>query len=165
MPKRLVLIRHAKSSWSDPALADHDRPLNDRGWRSAAVVGQHLRSGGLRPDLVLCSSARRAQQTLDRLDIASGAVVSIEDELYGAAPESLLRRLQKVPATVECVVLIGHNPAIEDLSRTLTADGLAAAQKFPTGAVVDLALEMQTWAELRGGVGQDYEVLLPRDLE
>jgi phosphohistidine phosphatase len=165
MPKRLVLIRHAKSSWSDPSLADHDRPLNDRGRRAAVVMGRHLHSTGIRPDLVLCSSARRAQQTLEGLDIGSGAVVTIEDGLYGATAVGLLRRLQELQATVGCVVLIGHNPSIEDLARTLTADGLAATQKFPTGAVVDIELLMPTWAELEGGVGLRYEVITPRDLE
>ena len=71
--KQLVLIRHAKSSWADPTLADHDRPLNERVQQAAALVGLHLRAEGLHPDLVLCSSARRARQTLARMDIASDA--------------------------------------------------------------------------------------------
>jgi phosphohistidine phosphatase len=165
MPKRLVLIRHAKSSWSDPTLADHDRPLNDRGRRAAALVGRYLRSSGIRPDLVLCSSARRAQQTLEGLDIGADTVVSIENGLYGTTAEGLLRRLQEAPAAVGCIVLIGHNPAVEDLARMLTADGLAATQKFPTGAVVDIGLPMPSWAEIRGGVGLKYEVVTPRNLE
>jgi phosphohistidine phosphatase len=162
--KQLVLVRHAKSSWADSTLADRDRPLNERGQEAAALVGRHLRAEGLHPDLVLCSSAMRARQTLARMDIASDATVRVEDELYAASAADLRDRVQQVSSQVGCLVLIGHNPAIEDLARMLTGDGLASMQKFPTGAVVDLDLPIRGWAELGGGVGQLREIILPRAL-
>ena len=114
-PKRLALVRHAKSSWADPALADHDRPLNARGRRAAALVGEHLRAEGMEPDLVLCSSATRARQTLELFELAPATDIVIEDQLYGAAARELLVRMRRIPARVGSAMVIGHNPGLEEL--------------------------------------------------
>src|SRR5215216_6730711 len=121
-PKRLALVRHAKSSWADPDLADHDRPLNARGRRAATLVGQYLHAAGVHPDLVLCSSATRARQTLELLPLARMTDVLIEDQLYGAGPHELLARLRRIPAAVGSALLIGHNPGLEELARELVGD-------------------------------------------
>ena len=112
--KRLLLLRHAKSSWDDPALADHDRPLAPRGRRAAKLIGEHLRENQIGVSLVLCSSARRARETLDL--VQTPGEVLIERELYGASADELLARLRRVPDQRGTVMLIGHNPAIEDLA-------------------------------------------------
>jgi phosphohistidine phosphatase len=158
--KRLLLVRHAKSSWSDPDLSDHDRPLNGRGREAATTVGRHLRGSGLRPDLVLCSSATRTRQTLERLGF-DDAAVAVEDQLYGASATALLSRLRAVPGDVQTLMVIAHNPGIEDLARLL---GDHHVPKFPTAAVADLEFAIETWAEAAPGGGRVRAFVLPRDL-
>ena len=163
--KRLVLVRHAKSSWRDPDLADHDRPLNGRGRDAADRVGRHWRDSGLRPDLVLCSSATRTRQTLERLQF-DDAPVLIEDRLYGAGTTALLDRVRAVPTEVQTLVVVAHNPGIEQLAHLLAEpdDQLAAAAKFPTAAVADLEFAIDTWAQVAPSRGRVRAFVLPRDL-
>ena len=163
-PKRLALVRHAKSSWADPGIIDHDRPLSSRGRRAALLVGGHLRQVGLRPDLVLCSSATRAQETLELLQLPTGSEVLIDGELYAAPAGVLLARLRQVPAEVTCVLLIGHNPGIEELAGMLVAVGTPLPEKFPTAAVADLSLPIRTWRELDAGSGELSAFITPRSL-
>jgi phosphohistidine phosphatase len=162
--KQLELLRHAKSSWDDPDIADHDRPLNARGRAAAALVGRHMREQTPSPDLVLCSSATRTRQTLQLLDLASGTQVLVEDELYGAGAAGLLARLKAVPAPIGTVLLIGHNPGIEDLTRMLDRDGLTSIQKFPTAALAVLGFDLEAWNDLAPGIGHLDGFFTPRDL-
>ena len=123
--KTLLLLRHAKSSWADPTVADHDRPLAPRGVRAAHQIESHLRREGIRPALVLCSSAGRAQETLSAVRPALGdsADVRIESDLYGADAATILQRLRSVDPTVASVMIIGHNPGLELLAVDLAGDG------------------------------------------
>jgi len=156
-------MRHAKSSWGDPGLPDHERPLNGRGRRAATAVGRHLRDAGAHPDLVLCSSAIRARQTLDRLRLASSEI-AIEDELYGAGPDELLARLRRIPDPVTTALLIGHNPGIEELAENLAREPRSLPVKFATGSVIELSLPRDHWNVLEPGTGTVEAVVLPRDL-
>ncbi len=162
--KRLVLLRHAKSSWADPRLSDHDRPLNRRGRHAAALVGRHLRHEGLGPDLVLCSSATRTRQTLQLLELAKTSEVVIEDELYGASVADLLSRVGRVPARYGTVLLIGHNPGMEDLARLLDRNGLDSVEKFPTAAAAVLRFAIGAWGEIRAGAGELDSFFTPKEL-
>jgi phosphohistidine phosphatase len=162
--KQLELLRHAKSSWADPDIADHDRPLNGRGRAAAALVGRHMHEHTPPPDLVLCSTATRTRQTLQLLELAADAQVRFEDELYGAGPAGLLTRLKAVPAAVATVLLIGHNPGIEDLTRMLDRDALSSVQKFPTAALAVLGFDVEAWNELEPGTGHLATFFTPRDL-
>jgi phosphohistidine phosphatase len=162
--KRLVLLRHAKSSWSDPGLPDHDRPLNGRGQDAAALVGRHLRREGFRPDLVLCSSATRTQQTLHLLDLPEGNEVIIDDRIYGAPAPDLLSCISEVPDRYQTVLLIGHNPGVEDLARMLDRDGLDSVEKFPTAAVAVLDLPIGAWREITAGAGRLDVFFTPKEL-
>jgi phosphohistidine phosphatase len=156
--KRLYLLRHAKSSWKHAELADRDRPLAGRGRRAAKAIGRHLREQGIDPDLVLCSPARRARETLERIEPALGrGAVQVEPELYGASAGELLARLRGVADEVESVMLIGHNPAIAELALDLC--GLE--QKYPTGALATLAFP--SWETLDRAQLVDF--VRPRDLE
>jgi phosphohistidine phosphatase len=120
MSKRLYLLRHAKSSWKQPELADHDRPLASRGRRAAKAIARHLRERQIAPELVLCSTARRARETLERIEPAlATAAVRREPQLYRASADVLFERLRTVPDDVASVMLIGHNPAIEQLALDL----------------------------------------------
>lgn len=153
---RLYLLRHAKSSWKDPALADHDRPLAPRGRRASKAIGRYLRDHDIEPELVLCSSAKRARQTLERLGPA-GLDARIEPELYGAGAHDLLARLRAVPEDVASVMLIGHNPGMEQLAFMLS--GLD--DKFPTAALA--TFECSGWRTLEHAELIDY--VKPRDLD
>jgi phosphohistidine phosphatase len=160
--KRLYLLRHAKSSWKDATLADHDRPLNGRGRRAAKTIAGRLREEGIEPDLVLCSSARRARETLDRIELRS-STVRVEASLYAASAHALLERLRRVPETVESVMLIGHNPGLRELALDLARPSPAAdelAAKYPTAALA--TLECPSWHKLRHGTAELVELVRER---
>jgi phosphohistidine phosphatase len=152
--RHLLLLRHAKSSWDDPHLADHDRPLSERGRRAAVAVRDHLARVGTMPELVLCSSAVRTVQTLEliRPSLPAGTAVEIDPELYGADSGELLARLRQVSTSVRSTMLIGHNPGIENLAASLVGTGddtarMAMRSKFPTAAIAHLAIEHR-WSAL-----------------
>jgi phosphohistidine phosphatase len=149
--KSLFLLRHAKSSWDDPGLADHDRPLAPRGRRASELIAEHARRNRVRPALVLCSSAQRTRETLEAVRPALGpAEVRFERELYGASSEDLLQRLREVPEEVDSVMLVGHQPAIQALALHLAGDGSELERlraKFPTAALATLSFDGK-WSEL-----------------
>jgi phosphohistidine phosphatase len=152
--KRLFLLRHAKSSWDDSGLDDHERPLAPRGRRAAKVMADYVRREGIHPTLVLCSPSRRTRETLEGVD--PGGEVLIEDELYSAGVQDLIERLHRVPEHVDSVMVIGHNPALQALVLRLSApdgDANGAARlrevkgKFPTGAMATLEFD-GAWSDL-----------------
>lgn len=163
-PKRLVILRHAKSSWKDRDLADHDRPLNSRGRRAATEVGHYLRREGIVFALVLCSSAARTRQTLELLVLEGQPEVSVEEELYGASAGGLVVRLQRIAAGVPSVLLIGHNPGVHDLAVTLTGDDERLAS-FPTAALADLSVAVANWQDLRPGAATLHRFTTPMGLD
>jgi phosphohistidine phosphatase len=164
--KRLLVLRHAKSSWDDPTAADHERELAPRGRRAAARVEAHLRSSGARVDLVLCSSARRTRQTLELIEPALGeAEVIIEPALYGASTADLLDRLRRIPEEVAAAMLIGHNPAMQDLALEIGTGDLSGVRgKFPTAALATFELD-GPWSDLREGGARLVAFVTPRELE
>jgi phosphohistidine phosphatase len=169
--RTLLLLRHAKSSWDDPGIDDHERPLAARGIRAARRIAGYLEAKQVRPDLVLCSSARRARQTLDEVQPALGDAVDVQiaDELYGAGSSAIMRRLRAVDPAVSSVLVIGHNPGLEDVASDLARDGDPAAMrqlqtKFPTAALAILDLGRDDWARLGHGLGYLTAVVLPRQL-
>jgi phosphohistidine phosphatase len=166
--RTLYLLRHAKSSWDDPALSDHDRPLAPRGREAADLIAEHLRRERISASLVLCSSARRARETFEGIAPAlDGDVeVLVEPGLYGAPERELLDRLRAVPGSVDSAMLIGHNPAIQDLALELAGSGdelEPLAFKYPTGALATLALEGD-WRELGAGDAELRAFVRPKDL-
>ena len=169
--KTLFLLRHAKSSWSDPGLADFDRPLNERGRRAAPLIARHLARRGPLPDLILCSAAQRTRETLALMlpDLVRDADLRIESGLYGAGAATLLERLKRVETAVDCVLLIAHNPGIEDLAAGICGGGPEPMrrrmdEKFPTAALAAFALDAERWSSLREGAAILTEFVLPRDL-
>jgi phosphohistidine phosphatase len=168
--RRVYLLRHAKSSWKDSSLADRDRPLAGRGRRAAAAIADHLEAEGIRPDLVLCSPARRTRETLERVETALGDRVEVrfEEALYGASEVELLARLRALPPEVSSVMLIGHNPGLEDLALALasTGDGLARMrEKYPTGALATIDLPADEWDAIEADTGELVAYVRPRDLD
>jgi phosphohistidine phosphatase len=169
--RQLLLLRHAKSSWDDPRLSDHARPLNARGRRAATAMAQVMRDLRLSPDIVLVSSARRTLQTLEALaPFEDGPLVEPMDDLYLAPWPRLLDLLRNVPQTARSVLLIGHNPGLHDFGLALLgagATGSAEASKlaegYPTGALAEFSIA-SPWQGLEPGGGRLVRFLAPRDL-
>jgi phosphohistidine phosphatase len=167
--KRLFILRHAKSSWNDPGLDDHERPLAPRGRRAVAVLAEHLKADEIDPELVLCSSSRRTRETLE--GIRAGGKHVIEPELYGASTDELLTRLRQVPDEVASVMVIGHNPAIQALVLRLASESGAgdrtalsqARAKFPTGALATLTFKSD-WSDLAPGCARLTAFVRPKAL-
>jgi phosphohistidine phosphatase len=160
----LFILRHAKSSWDDTGLPDYERPLAPRGEKAAVRIAEHMRSEGIAPELVLCSTALRARQTLAALlpALPGDVEVRLEDELYGAGLDGLLARLREVDDSVEAVLVIGHNPTLHALALALTGRG-DALDRFPTGALATVVLA-GPWGELGKGTGELDGFVVPREL-
>jgi phosphohistidine phosphatase len=168
--RHLWLLRHAKSSWDDPDLDDHDRPLAPRGERAAAAMASHLRRAGVRPQLVLCSSAIRARRTLGIVltSLEDRVEIEIDPELYTFDAEVLLERLRSVPDDVSSLLLVGHNPAVQELALLVAAGGASrdrVAAKLPTGALVTIALPDDPWTRLGESDAEIEGLVVPRDLD
>lgn len=169
--KRLHLLRHAKSSWDSPDLDDHDRPLAERGRRAAPLMADHLIARGLRPDLVLCSTATRARQTFDALAPAlDGVPVLYERTVYVFQGRALIDRLKALPEDVSEVLVVGHNPALEETAVHL-ADAKASGhlldllhEKYPTGAYAALETEAK-WKALDANCATLVAFIRPKDLK
>ena len=164
------MLRHAKSSWDQPGLADVDRPLAPRGRRAADVLAAYLAAAEVRPAVVLCSSSLRTRETLAAVLPALGEAVEIriEGELYGAGAAQLLERLRQVPDGASSAMVIAHNPGIQDLALALAAGGPALAglrEKFPTGALATFELDIERWRNLDYGTGTAVALVTPRSLE
>lgn len=171
----LLLLRHAKSSWDVPALADYDRPLAKRGKKTAPLMGAQIATLGLRPDLILCSGAARARETLDLVLPALGSdppEIVYDDALYMAEPSDLLGVLRKLPAPVRAaqrLMIVGHNPGLEDFAEILVGGGDEDAQellaeKFPTCALAVLTFEGESWGDIVPGGGKLIHFLTPARL-
>jgi phosphohistidine phosphatase len=160
----LYLLRHAKSSWDEPGLADHERPLAPRGRKASKKLALYLRDQEIRPDLVLCSSARRTRETLERIRSSLGEpVAEIEDGLYAADAASLLARLREVPEAVGSAFLIGHNPGLQELAILLAPSEPRLAAKFPTGALASFAIA-SPWSRVGETPAELTAYVVPREL-
>ena len=153
--KQILLLRHAKSSWADPLSKDFLRPLNERGKKTAVVMGRLLTRLKLAPDLILCSGATRTRETYDGLgDAVNGVDVEYTDAIYEASVDRLMSVLQGVDDRYDQVMVIGHNPGLEGLTKRLSnGRGNEKAldrleEKFPTGALAVLKAEIAHWRGL-----------------
>ena len=168
MPKRLSILRHAKSDWGDAAVADFDRPLNKRGRAAAKAVRHAIRERGLEFDVILSSPAMRTRETLERLGLAERA--QWEDALYLATRGMLMRIVKSLPAEAESALIVGHNPGLHEIVVDLAggdSDGFRDRiyAKFPTGALASIDFDCAQWNELAAGSGTIAELILPRELD
>lgn len=168
--RQLLLLRHAKSSWDDPGLSDHSRPLNQRGQISAGAMRQAMLGLALAPDVVLVSSSRRTLQTLEALEPwEETPIVEPMDALYLATAPQLLQVLNKVAETARSVLLIGHNPGLQELALLLAgsardpADARRLAEGYPTSALAEFTVP-GSWRSLSQGGARLHRFLAPRDL-
>ncbi|WP_448187269.1 SixA phosphatase family protein [Azospirillum sp. sgz301742] len=169
--KTLCLMRHAKSGWDNPSLPDHDRPLTSRGVEAAGRVGRHLKQQGIHPDLILCSTARRAAETLALVlnELGRGVPVEHDRGLYLVGAPALLGRLRAAPDSVGTLMMVGHNPDMHHLAQHLAGRGDAAAlravaEKFSTGACAILTFPVDHWRDVEPGIGTLLEYVRPRAL-
>ncbi|MFC6635465.1 SixA phosphatase family protein [Microbulbifer taiwanensis] len=164
--KQLTLIRHAKSSWDDPALEDFARPLNKRGKRDLPAMARRVREFDLVPERLLTSGAVRALSTaealIDALELSAEQIL-VQPELYAAGYQALLQQLRQQSDQWHHLMLVGHNPGLEDLGYHLTHERLP---KFPTAAVLHIHLGITRWCELEASCGAvelfDYPKLHPK---
>jgi phosphohistidine phosphatase len=167
--RTIILLRHGKSSWSDSTLADIDRPIAPRGERASRNLAKYIRRKKIRPALVLCSPALRARETLEAVEASLGkrCVVEVVPQLYGASEQELLERLQALPEPVSSVMLIGHNPGLQNLALGLASQGAYLPQleeKFPTGALATLVVRSTSWSALGRGDAELVDYVVPRQL-
>jgi phosphohistidine phosphatase len=166
--RTLQLLRHAKSSWDGDD--DHDRPLAPRGVRAATLVGVHLAELEALPDLVLCSTARRAVETWERAEaqLPERPPVRYDDALYLAPPERILARIRKVEDGVRRLLVVGHNPGLQELAVELAggprSEGAARIGKFATGALASFSLRRVGWSDLDARAAELADFVRPADL-
>jgi phosphohistidine phosphatase len=168
--KRLWLLRHAKSSWDQPDLPDRLRPLAPRGIRATKAMARHLRATAVAPDLVLCSPARRAVQTWEGVapGVPPETAVEVDEAIYHADGDELLALLREVPSGIGYVLLVGHNPGLQDVAVDLVGSGDLGLRgrlvtKFPTGALATLEVPGE-WHDLNCGVASLLAFVVPREM-
>lgn len=168
--KRLILFRHAKSEWPD-GVADHERPLSDRGRKAAPVMGVYLQKQKLVPDLALVSTARRAQETWTRTSKALQATVPVLStrNIYEAEPDKILDAIKSTAPEVRTLIVVGHNPGLEELAKKLMKDlggeaGTRMREKFPTAAIAVLSFEVDSWQDVTPQTGSLDRFVTPKSL-
>ena len=165
---RLILTRHAKSSWDEAGLSDHDRPLSGRGKRACVVLGDWMASRGLLPEQVLCSDARRTRETWARISPRLGEdapAALLLSGLYLASAEEMMATMRRAEGPV--VMQIGHNPGIAEFAARLLARPCPDPDfaRYPTGATSVISFEADAWSDVEWGSGGLIEFIAPRRLE
>jgi phosphohistidine phosphatase len=161
--KTVLILRHAKSSWGSASLPDHERPLNKRGQRDAPRMGRLLHDEELLPDLILTSTAVRARATADLIADASDFEGPIKQsrEFFHAPAADFIHVLRRLPDDYERVLLVAHNPGLEELLSELTGED----ESLPTAALAQVELPISRWSELRAnGRGRLVNLWRPREL-
>lgn len=160
--KTLFLLRHAKSSWKDTSLRDFERPLNERGERAAPLMGKFMRRQKFQPDLILCSPAERARQTITLVSAAAAfkAELRYDERIYEAPYTRLLSLVSQLDGSVGKVLLVGHNPGLEELVQALTGE----VRRMPTAALAHIRLNIERWVDLNERSGDLLQLVTPKEL-
>lgn len=162
--KTLLVLRHAKSSWSKPGMADHDRPLNDRGKRDAPRMGRLLQSAGLVPDMIVCSTAKRAIRTAEKVakHCAFPSHIDATSDFYLARADRYIEYVSLLGGDADRVMVVGHNPGVEDLVCALTG----SFETMPTAALAQIDFDLDRWEDLRlDSPGQLVNLWRPKELQ
>ena len=169
--RRLILLRHAKSDWSEPAKRDHDRPLNPRGRAAAPRIGRYMAENGLLPDRVAVSPSLRTRQTfaLVAQAFARAPAENLDPRIYEAAPDTLLALIREAPEAARTLLVVGHNPGLHELALALVRPGDSDAHahlhdKMPTGALAVIDFPSGNWRGIRPGTGRLDRFVTPRSL-
>lgn len=171
--KRLTLLRHAKSGWDDPVSRDFDRPLNERGKRASETIGRWLRDQALSFDYIAASPAVRCVETIEHVAIGYGETMAPvwDKRAYLASSSALLEIVHEAPRESERMLLVGHNPGLEDLILLLVPDQAgddardAVEEKYPTASLVEIDFGVERWADIKSGTGKLVYFKRPRDLD
>jgi phosphohistidine phosphatase len=160
--RTLILMRHAKSSWDDPSLADFDRPLNERGVRTAPLMGDVMRREGLSPDVILSSTANRARQTAESARAAARIAVDpvFDGRIYEASPIALRQVVSEIDDRHGTAMLVGHNPGMEGFVQYLTG----RIEPMPTAAIAVIELDISRWRDVSSDSGRLLRVFRPKEL-
>ncbi|MQT11542.1 SixA phosphatase family protein [Segnochrobactrum spirostomi] len=169
---RLLLLRHAKSSWDAPQLADFDRPLNSRGRRSAPLMGRHIAAHALVPDRIVCSTARRTRETLAGLlpYLATEMDIRMTRDLYDSSASDYLDVIRAFGGSARTLLVIGHNPALQETAIDLVGTGNPTivdqiTSEFPTAALAIIDFPEKKWSEIHPKGGRIVSFFQPRELE
>lgn len=171
--KILGLFRHAKSDWQDPRARDFDRPLNARGRKGAEVMGRHVRDHGVKWDRMISSPAIRCAETIEIACEAAGRPVAVnwDRRIYLASSATLADLLRETEGDPKAVLMVGHNPGLEDLIFDLVPDDGSSPlrdvveTKFPTASYAVLELDIDSWADLKDNCGRLVHLTRPRDID
>ncbi len=171
--KKLTLLRHAKSGWDDPVARDFDRPLNGRGQRAARRIGEYLRAEKIHFDHVVASPAIRVVETIEHMADGTGETIAPawDKRVYLASAVSLLDVVQEADDRYDSLLLVGHNPGLEDLVLMLVPDSATDAardqieEKFPTAAIAEISFPVDRWEDVRPNGGSLSLFVRPRDLD
>ncbi len=166
--KQILILRHAKSSWEDESLKDFDRPLGPRGVEDAPMMGKFLREIGHKPDLIISSSAKRAKETT--LYVIEGMkvderIIRWDSDLYYGSESSYLQGIRNTNEKIERVMLVGHNPTVENVTGALIGSGGAANLRMPTAALVCLNTYVLHWEQVQWGTCQLNWMMIPKVLK
>jgi phosphohistidine phosphatase len=161
--KNLLVLRHAKSSWENSELSDFERPLNQRGLEAIPLIGQEIYRMNLDVDLILSSPAKRAKQTAVLVKESGGITCKIqyEDNIYEASVMKLLHIIAEIEDKLSRVLLVGHNPGLEELIRVLTGN----TQVMPTATLAKLDLNIEKWLEVKANCGKLDFAVTPKELQ
>lgn len=161
--KTLLIMRHAKSSWSNPSLSDHERPLKERGRRDAPMMGRLIRSQELTPGVIISSSAERALMTADAVADACSyeGELKITRELYHGDTEDYVQVIQRLGSNHDIIMVVGHNPGMEELLEQLVGQW----HRLPTAALAEVQLDIEDWTDLtEDEEGELVNLWLPREV-
>ena len=160
--KTLFLLRHAKSSWDDARLSDFERPLNERGLQSAPRIGEVFKQNNFQTELILSSPAKRAAQTAELFKEAAqlNDAIKFDERIYEASPSKLLEILAEQSDELNSILLVGHNPGLENLVKFLTSE----VQPMPTAALAVINLEIENWININAANGKLQTLLRPKEI-
>jgi phosphohistidine phosphatase len=159
--KTLYILRHAKSSWDNPLLADFERPLNKRGLDAAPFMGEIIYKNRFKPELLLSSPAKRAKQTavLVREVGAIEPEIRFDERIYEASPQTLVQIISELGEQADSLLLVGHNPGLEGLIRFLTGE----THPMPTATLAVIDLNIENWADVAAECGTLKNLIRPTD--
>lgn len=158
--KKIYILRHAKSSWDNPVLADFDRPLNERGSRTADFMGELIHKSDFQPELILSSPATRAKETANIIKKTARlqSEIKFEENIYEASPQTLLKIISDLNENLQSVMLVGHNPGLEGLIKILTGE----SHSMPTAGLAIVDLNVVKWKEADLDSGKLRDLIRPK---
>ncbi len=160
--KTLYVLRHAKSSWDDCSLSDFERPLNERGIKTAPLMGKEMKKNDFVPEIIVCSTAKRAEQTANLVKETAefSAEIMFEEAIYEASVTTLLHIVSRIEDEFYSALIVGHNPGFENLVRNLTGK----IEAMPTAGLAVIDLKIENWNEINAESGKLREFIRPKNI-